>query len=68
MYNKILIALDGSELAKGVLPHLEAITQGCGVANVIFVRVFEPVHLPVATEFAGGGVGQGISNNTEGKL
>ena len=55
MYNKILVPLDGSELAACVLPHVESITQGCGVSNVIFLRVVEPAHLPVATEFAGAG-------------
>jgi nucleotide-binding universal stress UspA family protein len=55
MYKKILVPLDGSELAECVLPHVESIAKGCGVANVVFVRVFEPAHLPVATEFAGGG-------------
>jgi nucleotide-binding universal stress UspA family protein len=55
MYKKILVPLDGSELAECVLPHVEAIAKGCEVANVVFVRVVEPAHLPVATEFAGGG-------------
>jgi nucleotide-binding universal stress UspA family protein len=55
MYNKILVPLDGSELAECVLPHVESIAKGCGVLNIVFVRVVEPVHLPVATEFAGGG-------------
>ena len=55
MYNKILVPLDGSELAECVLPHVESIATGCGVADVVFVRVVEPAHLPVATESAGGG-------------
>jgi nucleotide-binding universal stress UspA family protein len=55
MYQKILVPLDGSELAECVFPHVEAIAKGCEVANVVFVRVVEPAHLPVATEFAGGG-------------
>jgi nucleotide-binding universal stress UspA family protein len=55
MYKKILVPLDGSELAECVLPHVEAIAKGCEVANVVFVRVVEPAHLPVATDFAGGG-------------
>lgn len=49
MYKKILVPLDGSELAECVLPHVEAIAKGCGVHNVIFVSVVEPVH------FYGGG-------------
>jgi nucleotide-binding universal stress UspA family protein len=55
MYSKIMVPLDGSELAECVLPHVEAIAKGCEVANVVFVRVVEPAHLPVATDFAGGG-------------
>ena len=41
MYQKILVPLDGSELAECVLPHVEAIAKGCGVQNVIFLRVVE---------------------------
>jgi nucleotide-binding universal stress UspA family protein len=48
MYNKILAPLDGSELAECVLPHVEAIAKGCNTRTVIFVRVVEPVVLPVA--------------------
>jgi nucleotide-binding universal stress UspA family protein len=48
MYNKILVPLDGSELAECVLPHVEAISKGCNTKNVIFIRVVEPVVLPVA--------------------
>jgi len=44
MYQNILVPLDGSELAECVLPHLEAIAKGCGVKNVTFVRVAEPIH------------------------
>jgi nucleotide-binding universal stress UspA family protein len=55
MYKKILVPLDGSELAECVFPHVEVIAKGCGVSNVVFVRVVEPAHLPVATESAGAG-------------
>lgn len=48
MYNKILVPLDGSELAECVLPHVEAIAKGCNTKNVVFIRVVEPVVLPVA--------------------
>jgi nucleotide-binding universal stress UspA family protein len=43
MYNKILVPLDGSELAECVLPHVGSIVKGCGVKEVIFLRVAEPV-------------------------
>ncbi|MEJ2740515.1 MAG: universal stress protein [Dehalococcoidia bacterium] len=48
MYNKILVPLDGSELAECVLPHVESIAKGCHTKNIIFIRVVEPVVLPVA--------------------
>ena len=48
MYNKILVPLDGSELAECVLPHVESIAKGCNTTSVIFIRVVEPVVLPVA--------------------
>jgi nucleotide-binding universal stress UspA family protein len=41
MYKKILVPLDGSELAECVLPHVEAIASGCGVESVIFVRAVD---------------------------
>jgi nucleotide-binding universal stress UspA family protein len=46
MYKKTLVPLDGSELAECVLPHVESIAKGCGVQEVIFLRVAEPFHLP----------------------
>ncbi len=45
MYQKIMVPLDGSELAECVLPHVEAIVRGCGATDVIFVRVAEPVRM-----------------------
>jgi nucleotide-binding universal stress UspA family protein len=41
MYKKIVVPLDGSELAECVLPHVESIAKGCGVEEVIFLRVAE---------------------------
>jgi nucleotide-binding universal stress UspA family protein len=46
MYNKIMVPLDGSELAECVMPHVEAITTGCKITNVVFVRVVAPIQLP----------------------
>ncbi len=40
MYKKILVPLDGSELAEAVLPHVESIVQAMG-AEVILLRVPE---------------------------
>lgn len=42
MYKKILVPLDGSNLAECVLPHVESIAGGCGVEEVILLRVAEP--------------------------
>jgi nucleotide-binding universal stress UspA family protein len=42
MYKKILVPLDGSELAECVLPHVETIAGGCGTEAVVFLRVVEP--------------------------
>jgi len=46
MYQKILVPLDGSELAECVLPHVETIAQGCGVKEVTFLRTVEPFDIP----------------------
>ena len=45
MYQKIMVPLDGSQLAECVLPHVESFIQGCQVKTVIFVRVVEPAAL-----------------------
>jgi nucleotide-binding universal stress UspA family protein len=47
MYQKILVPLDGSELAECVLPHVEAVGKGCEVRDVILIRVIE--HLEILT-------------------
>ncbi|MBI4296170.1 MAG: universal stress protein [Chloroflexi bacterium] len=45
MYNRIVVPLDGSELAECVLPHVDTIASGCGVREVTLVRVVPPVTL-----------------------
>jgi nucleotide-binding universal stress UspA family protein len=52
MYQKILVPLDGSELAECVLPHVESITKCGGVQSVVFLRVVEPFYLPSSDEFS----------------
>ena len=42
MYKKILVPLDGSELAECVLPHVESFISGCQVGTIVFARVIEP--------------------------
>ena len=41
MYQKIMVPLDGSELAECVLPHIESFITGCQVSTIVFVRVIE---------------------------
>ncbi|MFO7772616.1 MAG: universal stress protein [Dehalococcoidia bacterium] len=43
MYQKILVPLDGSNLAECVLPHVKSIAAGCGIREVVLVRVVEPI-------------------------
>jgi len=51
MYQKILVPLDGSELAESVLPHVESIAKGCETKDVIFVNVVKPLQTPVSGPF-----------------
>jgi nucleotide-binding universal stress UspA family protein len=50
MYKKVLVPLDGSKLAECVLPHVEALAQGCLVGAVKFVQVYAPLQIPPAIE------------------
>jgi len=54
MYKKIMVPMDGSNLAESVLPHVESVVRGCSAPEVVFIRVVEPVHLPVGTITDGG--------------
>ena len=42
MYKKIMIPLDGSDLAECVLPHVDGFVTGLQAETVIFVTVIEP--------------------------
>ena len=42
MYNRILVPLDGSELAECALQHVRAIAKGLQVDKVVLLRVLEP--------------------------
>lgn len=42
MYKKVMVPLDGSELAECVFPHVEAFVEGFKLSDVIFVRVVDP--------------------------
>ena len=51
MYKKILVPLDGSELAECVLPHVEAFIEGFNPSDLILLRVVEPEN-PYHGEYA----------------
>jgi len=49
MYKKIMVPLDGSALAECVIPHVEAIANGCPVKELVLLRIVEPERIyPVA--------------------
>lgn len=49
MYKTVLVPLDGSRRAEAILPHVEEIALSCD-AEVVFVRVVEPVSYVVGSE------------------
>jgi nucleotide-binding universal stress UspA family protein len=48
MYQKVMVPLDGSELAECVLPHVESIVKGCQAQSVTFVRAVVPISLSLS--------------------
>ena len=47
MYQKIIVPLDGSELAECVLPHVSTVVKGCDrSAEVLFVQAVKPLTIP----------------------
>ncbi len=51
MYKKIMVPLDGSQIAEHVFPHLETVVKGCReMPEVILVQVVEPISIPVEGE------------------
>ena len=68
MYQKILIPLDGSDLAECSLEHAKAIAQGCNVADVIVFRGIEPLStqtLSALAEAGGDSVGKARERNQQ---
>jgi nucleotide-binding universal stress UspA family protein len=47
MYRKILVPMDGSEIAECVLPHIEKIATGSKPAEVTFLYVVQPFDAPM---------------------
>jgi nucleotide-binding universal stress UspA family protein len=51
MYKKIMVPLDGSQIAETVFPHLETVVKGCQVTpEVVLVQAVEPISIPVGRE------------------
>lgn len=46
MYEKILVALDGSKQSECVLDHVRMLAKGCKIPKIVLLRVVEP--FPVA--------------------
>jgi nucleotide-binding universal stress UspA family protein len=51
MYKRLMVPLDGSDLAECVLPHVEAFLKGFSLSDVVLVRVVEPVTPPYGDEY-----------------
>jgi nucleotide-binding universal stress UspA family protein len=51
MYKRMMVPLDGSDLAECVLPHVEAFLKVFSLSDVILVRVVEPVTPPYGDEY-----------------
>ena len=43
MYNKVVVPLDGSDLAEAVLPHLQELATGSRMPEILLISVTEPV-------------------------
>ena len=41
MYEHILVPLDGSKLAEGAIPHVEALATGCGAKAITLIQVVQ---------------------------
>jgi len=65
MYKKIMVPLDGSELAECVLPHVEGFVTGCQVETIIFVKVIEPISYPMVSSAASPQLIQTLKDNTK---
>jgi nucleotide-binding universal stress UspA family protein len=45
MYKKIMVPVDGSQLAECVLPHVQTVAAARGVQSVVFVQVADSISL-----------------------
>ncbi len=55
MYKKILAPLDGSEFSECSLEHVMAVATGCGVPEVVLLRVVEPLSASTTATLAEAG-------------
>ncbi len=53
MYDKIMVPLDGSDLAECVMPHVKTIISAFTLSQVALVRVVNPTRLPVSVPAQG---------------
>jgi nucleotide-binding universal stress UspA family protein len=44
VYRKILVPLDGSDLAECVVPHVKTLADGCNTREIILLYVVEPIY------------------------
>ena len=52
MYNKVVVPLDGSDLAEEALPHLKEIAAGCSIPEILLISVTEPLKGAVSIQAA----------------
>jgi nucleotide-binding universal stress UspA family protein len=52
MYQKIMVPLDGSDLAECVFPHLKSLVSTGNVKETVIVRVVEPLFQPSISEYS----------------
>ena len=64
MYNKILVPLDGSQLAECVLPYVEDIAQGCDTEEVTLLSVTEKVKVTRSVRDPGAPLGWRLLDET----
>lgn len=50
MYRKIMVPLDGSQLAECVLPHIKTIAGGSDSPEIMLVQAVEPIAIPYGRE------------------
>jgi nucleotide-binding universal stress UspA family protein len=46
MYQKVMVPLDGSELAECVFAHMEALAKGCLVKELVLIQAVKPYQYP----------------------